>query len=143
MRVRRVDGLSRIAFRALCAPVVLLCLTALAGGLLGGWGKGLDLFNLTPKMSSLDGYLMVPWYALERSHHALKVGRVSSGAAARVVGYMMSGPKPIADGQPIAHFVLLPDAGSVLHPAHRFGDQMIDVIMRPGDSVRFSEGSMV
>lgn len=73
----------------------------------------------------------------------MHVGGVSSGTAARVLGYMMSGEKPIADGQLIARFVLLPDAGSVLHAAHRFGDQTIDVQLRQGDSIRFSEGSMV
>jgi hypothetical protein len=38
---------------------------------------------------------------------------------------------------------LLPDAGNAVHPAHRFGDQMIDVRLQAGGTVRFSEGSLV
>jgi hypothetical protein len=56
---------------------------------------------------------------------------------------MMNGSRPVRDGQFIACFVLLPDAGSPVHPAHRFGDQMIEVRLRAGDTVRFSEGNLV
>jgi hypothetical protein len=56
---------------------------------------------------------------------------------------MMSRRQPVGDGQFIVCFVLLPDAGSAVHPAHRFGDQMIEVRLRAGDTVRFSEGNLV
>ena len=61
----------------------------------------------------------------------------------RALGYMMEGDQPVRDGQVVRRFVLLPDKGNAVHPAHRFGDQMIDVQLRPSDSVRFSGGSLV
>jgi hypothetical protein len=142
-RISRVDALSRSAFRVLLVLVALICLIALAGGLLIGRKKGPDLFVLTPKVSSLDGYATIAWYDLEGGPQAHKAGGVSTGTPARVLGYMMSGTHPSPDGQLITCFVLLPDAGSPVHAARRFGDQMIEVNLQPGDSVRFSEGSIV
>src|SRR5205085_7877759 len=46
-------------------------------------------------------------------------------------------------GELIQGFVLLPDPGSTTHPAHRFGDQMIDVRLETGNAVRFSQQSLV
>ena len=37
----------------------------------------------------------------------------------------------------------LPEAGHILHPAHRFGDQMIAVHVAPGGPVRFSSRALV
>ena len=51
---------------------------------------------------------------------------------------MMDGTQPIAAGQQVNSFVLLPDAGNLLHPAHRFGDQMITVHLRENDTIQFS-----
>jgi hypothetical protein len=39
--------------------------------------------------------------------------------------------------------VLLPEAGNLLHPAHRFGDQMIAVHLVPDARVRFSARALV
>jgi hypothetical protein len=47
------------------------------------------------------------------------------------------------NGATAGSFVLLPDRGSVTHPAHRFGDQMIEICLAPGETVRFSEGRLV
>ena len=68
---------------------------------------------------------------------------VSSGSAARALGYMMDGSQPARNGELVHCFFLMPDAGSTIHPAHRFGDQMIEVRLVPGDTVRFNEGSLV
>ena len=56
---------------------------------------------------------------------------------------MMDGARPIRAGQPTNSFVLLPDAGQLLHPAHRFGDQMIAVQLRDGDTIKFSPRALV
>jgi len=56
---------------------------------------------------------------------------------------MMEGAQPIAPGQPTKSFVLLPDAGNLLHPAHRFGDQMIAVHLRESDTIKFSPRALV
>jgi hypothetical protein len=56
---------------------------------------------------------------------------------------MMDGDHPVQDGDSVDRFVLLPDAGSAVHPAHRFGDQMIGVQLRTGTAILFKEGSLV
>ena len=104
---------------------------------------GPDLFDFTPKSPRLDGYTLVAWCDLERGHGALKEGGPSAGSPTRVLGYMMDGDKPVRDGTHVNRFVLLPDAGSAVHPAHRFGDQMIDVQLRPGSSIVFKGSSLV
>ena len=43
----------------------------------------------------------------------------------------------------VEKFVLLPDKGNAVHPAHRFGDQMIEVNLRSGERVRFARGTLV
>jgi hypothetical protein len=142
-RRRRLDAVSRRARKALIAPVALICIIAIAGGLLALRQKGPDLFDLTPRFADLDGYTLVAWYDLERGHRTLRSGGLSAGTATRILGYMMNGNLPVRDGQLIESFVLLPDAGSPVHPAHRFGDQMIEVRLRTGDAVPFSEGNLV
>lgn len=124
-------------------PVCLICLIAVVPGLLILRSPGPDLAGLTPKNPLVDGALLIAWSDLERGHIALRVGGPSAGISARVLGYMMEGDHPVSDGQMVARFVLLPDAGNAVHPAHRFGDQMIDVCLKPGDTRRFAAGSLV
>ena len=45
----------------------------------------------------------------------------------RMIGYMMDDFKPISDGARADTFVLLPEAGQFLHPAHRIPNQMVVV----------------
>jgi hypothetical protein len=45
----------------------------------------------------------------------------------RMIGYMMDGYKPSRDGDQVSMFILLPDAGQFLHPAHRIPNQMVEV----------------
>ncbi len=49
----------------------------------------------------------------------------------------------ISEGQSVRDFVLLPEAGHLLHPAHRFGDQMIAVRLRDSTEVQFSQMGLV
>jgi hypothetical protein len=102
-----------------------------------------DLFDLTPIVSRLDEYVVLAWAELERPKNALKADQPSSGTRIRTLGYMMDGARPAKDGERVLRFVLLPDAGSSLHPAHRFGNQMIDVQLETGNDVRFRERSLV
>lgn len=102
-----------------------------------------DLFDLTPMSPRADGYVLVAWHELERARRALKEGEPSSGSPTRMLGYMMEADAPVRNGQQIQRFVLLPDAGSAVHPAHRFGDQMVEVHLKEGYRVPFSAGSLV
>jgi hypothetical protein len=112
-------------------------------GILISRTSGPDLFDLVPKGATSDGYALLAWYDLERGSHSLKVGGVSTGAPVRVLGYMMEGDQPVRDGEMVRRFVLLPDKGNAVHPAHRFGDQMIEVHLGTVDRARFSGGSLV
>lgn len=102
-----------------------------------------DLSDLTPAISHADQYLMLAWPDLERARHAMSAGAIPSGTMIRALGYLMDGERPVRDGERVQGFVLLPDAGNPVHPAHRFGDQMIDVRLEAGNEVRFSGRSLV
>ena len=121
---------------AICLPTVLvpvlMTLTALP-----------DLSNFTPKTSSYGQDILLDWTDLERGYEALRQGGLSSGAHIRALGYMMMADLPIADGRLVSEFLLLPDAGNAFHPAHRFGDQMIEVHLRRGNTARFSGRNLV
>ena len=65
------------------------------------------------------GVVPVGWPDLARQHE--RAGRV------RMIGYMMDGYRPSRDGEMVDMFVLLPEAGQLLHPAHRIPNQMVEV----------------
>ena len=140
---RRRDRLSPQALRILVFPIGVICLTAVLPALLLLRTAGPDLFDLTPTSPRVDGYVVVAWHELERARRALKEGEPSSGSPARVLGYMMEADAPVRNGQQIQRFVLLPDAGSAVHPAHRFGDQMVEVHLKEGARVPFVAESLV
>src|ERR1022692_4843024 len=142
-RTRRHEVLSRRAARTLIGLVALIFLPIIPIGIVITQTAGPDLFDLAPAVSHSDQYLILAWPDLERGRHALHTGAISSGALIRALGYMMDGDRPLRDGERVVNFVLLPDAGTLLHAAHRFGDQMIDVRLEAGGPVRFSERSLV
>jgi hypothetical protein len=45
----------------------------------------------------------------------------------KMLGYMMDGYSPSADGSEVRMFVLMPEAGHFLHPAHRIPEEMVEV----------------
>jgi hypothetical protein len=47
----------------------------------------------------------------------------------RMIGYMMDGEEPHPDGAAVRAFVLMPEAGQFLHPAHRIPEEMVQVWM--------------
>ena len=104
-----------------------------------------DLSELTPRDAQMGEWALLGWSTLLGGHPAAPAFRsgLSPGASLRALGYMMDGAKPIHAGAPTGSFLLLPDAGNLLHPAHRFGDQMITVELRNGDSVPFTPRSLV
>jgi len=61
----------------------------------------------------------VGWPDLARQNEG--TGRI------RMIGYMMDGYRPSRDGATVDMFVLLPEAGQFLHPAHRIPNQMVEV----------------
>ena len=123
--------------------VTLICLPIIAALILITKTAGPDLFDLAPVVSRSDQYVILAWSDLERTKHAMKTATVSSGTMIRALGYMMEGNLPVGDGEIVQNFVLLPDAGNAIHPAHRFGDEMIDVRLDAGNEVRFAQRSLV
>lgn len=94
-------------------------------------------FNISP-MSSLLVQVQteattatsvpLPGAGLERRARALRQGAsVFAGARVQALGYMMELDRSIRAGEAVRDFLLLPDPGSAIHPAHRFGDQMIAI----------------
>jgi hypothetical protein len=104
-----------------------------------------DLSELAPLQAQTAEYAVLAWSSLLRGHsNALNArSTILPGASIQALGYMMDGARPIRAGQPTKSFVLLPDAGQLLHPAHRFGDQMIAVQLHDGDTIKFSPRALV
>ena len=81
-----------------------------------------DLSEFKPaKRMDDEGFVPVGWQQLEE-------WRVQGHV--RMIGYMMDGYQPSPDGSRVDMFVLLPEAGQFLHPAHRISDQMVEVRSR-------------
>jgi hypothetical protein len=94
-----------------------------------------DLSELIPSESLPDhAATLIGWADLEipqgRSM-SLEEMRWQPGRRVRMLGYMMDGygdgHRPSQDRATIRTFVLLPEAGHILHPAHRIPDQMVEI----------------
>jgi hypothetical protein len=59
----------------------------------------------------------------------------------RMIGYMMDGYPSTRDGAQVDMFILLPEAGQFMHPAHRIPNQMVEV--RPRRPVVFQYRDLV
>ena len=104
-----------------------------------------DLSELSPLTVQTPEYAVLAWSSLLRGHSKTLEARsaIFSGASIQVLGYMMDGAQSIRAGKPTQSFILLPDAGNIMHAAHRFGDQMIAVRLRDRDTIKFSPRALV
>lgn len=94
-------------------------LPVLLAGLLVSLDLRSDLSDLRPKHARFDAATaLVGWADLEA---------VSEPRRARMIGYMMEGYRPSREDAPVNTFILMPEAGHVLHAAHRIPDEMVDV----------------
>lgn len=93
-----------------------------------------DLLALTRQR--IDEFAMLNWFALRE-------GRFAAKASVQALGYMAEGDRPPHKGEWVRDFVLLPDAGNLLHPAHRIPDEMIAVRLQEGDLIQFFPRSLV
>jgi hypothetical protein len=71
----------------------------------------------------------------------LESQRQVSRQLVRMLGYMMDGYQPAREGTRVEMFILLPEAGQFLHPAHRIPNQMVEV--RPRQPVVFRYRDLV
>ena len=78
---------------------------------------------------------MLNWSGLQQASHA--------DAAVQALGYMLESGQPVRSGDWVQDFVLVPDAGNLLHPAHRIPDEMIAVRLQDGEQIQLSLRSLV
>ena len=104
-----------------------------------------DLSELTPVSPRAGQYLVLDWSELlQNTSGVSKTGTVvPAGAEVQVLGYMMDGDRSVRKNQWVQDFVLLPEAGTLLHPAHRIRDQMIAVHLEDGTRIQFSPRALV
>jgi hypothetical protein len=98
-----------------------------------------DLSDLKPRKQQTKNPVILGWPTLQKSN----VRVLNSGATVQALGYMMEDDRPIGTGDLVHEFILLPEAGNLLHPAHRLEDQMIEVHLRESDPIPFSPRSLV
>jgi hypothetical protein len=116
-----------------------LCVTALGTFIAIFSTAEVDISALTPVLPRTGDYVILNWAELERDRpKALRQGAaVFTGARVQALDYMMESERPIRTDELVREFILLPDVGNLLHPAHRFGDQMIAVHLHVGDEIEF------
>ena len=104
-----------------------------------------DLSDLKPLRQSAGNHPVLEWAMLRRDHPGVMAAndQAFSGAEVEALGYMSDGDRPIVKGDRVGDFVLLPDAGNLLHPPHRLGDQMIAVHLCEGERIPFSPMRLV
>jgi hypothetical protein len=104
-----------------------------------------DLSELIPSDKQVGEYIVLSWPELPqtRRNELNSAAATLGGAAVRALGYMVDGDKAIHTGDLVQDFVVLPDAGNLLDPAHRFGDQMVSVRLKESDRIPFSPGRLV
>jgi hypothetical protein len=137
---------SRALASILCAVVLPLVLAFVLVAL----NMRSDLSDLMPAEALPDGSAaLIGWQDLEVPDGkavSLEQTRSQPERRVRMLGYMMDsygmdGRTPSPDGAPVRMFVLMPEAGHILHPAHRIPDQMVEVW--PASPVPFRFRSLV
>lgn len=73
----------------------------------------------------------------------LRQGQFSATASVQALGYMLESDRSFKTGDWVKDFVLLPEAGNLLHQAHRIPDQMIAVRLHDGEQIQFAPRSLV
>jgi len=96
-----------------------------------------DLSDLSPIRQPKGQYLLLDWLALRHGQFSPTTEPVQA------LGYMVESDRSVHAGDWVRDFVLLPEAGNMLHPAHRFPDQIIAVRLGEGEQIQFSPRSLV
>jgi len=98
-----------------------------------------DLAELVPINSRIANYVVLNWSELLWDHPSDKQKATLRlfDREIQALGYMFDGDRPITKGEWVEEFVLLPEAGTLMHPAHRIRDQMITVHLDDRKRIRF------
>ena len=135
--IRKRGGSAAQQRRELRALATILCavvLPLLGAFLLVSADMRTDLSELIPDEALPDHTaVLIGWADLaipESGTVSLEQKRWQDGRRVRMLGYMIDGynaGKPSRDGAAARMFVLMPEAGHPLHPAHHIPDQMVEV----------------
>jgi len=104
-----------------------------------------DLSELTPISRRIGNYFVLDWSGLLQDYpHLPNAGVViPTGAETQALGYMIDSGRPVGKGELIQDFVLMPEAGNLMHPAHRVPDQMIWVHLVSDERIQFNARTLV
>jgi hypothetical protein len=99
-----------------------------------------DLGELVPINDRIGNYVVLNWSELLRDHpsDSREAALVPSDSEVQALGYMFDGDRPVSKGEWVKEFVLLPEAGTLIHPAHRIRDQLITVHLEHSKGVQFA-----
>jgi hypothetical protein len=145
-KVRKKPTLSqRDSIRALILVVLVAGVPILGTVLITASTSEPDLSDLTPITQHAGKYLVLDWSALlQNEPRVLKTGTViPAGADVQALGYMMESDRPVRKDKWVQDFVLMPEAGNLMHPAHRVPDQMIAVHLEHDNRIQFSPRALV
>jgi hypothetical protein len=127
--VSRTDSL-----RVLVLVIVVAAVPILGTALVTAATSQPDLSELSPIQQRAGDYLVLDWSALTQT---------PAGREIQALGYMMDGDRSIGKGEWVQEFLLLPEAGTFFHPAHRVRDQMIGIHLADGNRIQFSPRTLV
>jgi hypothetical protein len=135
----------RLEIRTVVLVMVVTCVPALAAVLIIAASSEPDLAELdrVPQPEGAPAVLTWPELCRDRPHALNAAKAVSTGGKVVALGYMMENHRRVRSGDLVSSFDLLPEAGNLLHPAHRLGDQMIEVRLSRGHEMAFASRRLV
>lgn len=107
----------------------------------------LDLSDGRPRSAqSSDAAVPVGWPSLRQDDVISGRDGINAlpknGSPVKMLGYMMEGYQFAPSGSRVSMFILMPEAGHFLHPAHRNPDEMVEVWPEAG-SIIFKNRDLV
>jgi hypothetical protein len=135
----------RLEIRMIVLVMVVTCVPALAAVLMIAVSSEPDLTDLdrVPQPDGAPAVLTWPELSRDRKHGLNAAPAVAAGARVMALGYMMDDNRRVRNREPVRSFLLLPEAGNLLHPAHRIGDQMIEAHLASGHEEPFAARHLV
>ena len=135
----------RLEVRTILLVMMATCVPALAAVLLIATSSQPDLADLDRVPQPEGGPAILTWSELsrDRTHSLNAAPTLSAGTRVLVLGYMTDYGRPLRADELVHGFLLLPEAGNFLHPAHRAADQMIAVHLAAGHEVPFANRHLV
>jgi hypothetical protein len=122
--------------RTLVAVILITCVPVL--------GTLFAIVSTTePDLSDLAPIRQPPGHSVLLSWPALRRGQFSAAAPVQALGYMVESDRAPHPGERVRDFVIVPEAGNLLHPAHRVPNEMIEVRLCEGEQIQFNPRSLV